>query len=527
MKHNKPRRSLPQNREWSLAVIALAGCSWGNVTLAQDPVPAASPGNAAAPSPTVPAEVKKVPDPSVDASATTTSPGATEKRSNPFRTRESSRSGGSTKKSKFGYDTGDTEKKPARKVMDQAPDTERPEVQSGGGERSESRFVAPSFYGRGQQVVAPGKGQFARPKFRYGVSVGLGYDDNPDQVRSANLSSVARPRTGSGFTSVNVHWDAQWLKPTSVFTVSAEGGGDFYWNRPSGSTDYNGRLSVLYIKKIDPRTQFSANGSFAYLSQPDYSNLYSSTSQSAGDFFTGSTKFDLSYRWTPLISTTTSASVNLLKYVNESTAAGANSLWSFIFGNEFRLHTSPRVTWVAEGRYGFDHYINNGALNSQTAYVLGGLDWNASRYLTTSFRTGATFRSYDVGGSSSAPYAEVSLNYLTGRHSTLSLNGRYGYEQAVSAGDENLAYRFGLVYQQAFTSRISGNVGINYVRTDSKPRTGTRSSTDVIDLNVGLQYRFDRHFSLASRYSYTLEDSSTGLQNFDRNRIFVFAQYEF
>jgi hypothetical protein len=530
MKHHRSRHSLPTHRHWPLAVVALAGCSWGNVTLAQDPVPAASPESPDAAPSTVPAEVKKAPDAGVDAPATTTTSGDAAKPKSPFRTGQSSRSGGTARKSKFGYDTGDTGEtrtKPARKVTDGVPDTERPEVQPGGGEGSETRFVAPSFYGRGQQVVTPGKGQYARPKFRYGISVGIGFDDNPDQVPSVSLTTVARPRARTGFTSVNVHWDAQWLKPTTVFTVSAEGGGDFFWDRPGNGSDFNGRLSVLYIEKITPRTQFSANGSFAYLSQPDYSNLYASTSQTAGDYFTGSTKFDLNYRWSPLFSTTTSASVNLLKYVNETSLTPSNSYWSFVFGNEFRFKTSPRVTWVAEGRYGLDEYINNTGLNSQTAYVLGGVDWVASRYLTANFRAGATFRSYDVGGSSSAPYAEVAVNYLTGRHSTLSLNGRYGYEQAVSAGDENLAYRFGMVYQHAFTSRFSANASFNFVHTAYTPRTGTKTSTDVYDVGIGMQYRLDRHFSLGARYSYILQDSSTGLQNFDRNRFLLSAQYEF
>ena len=119
------------------------------------------------------------------------------------------------------------------------------------------------------------------------------------------------------------------------------------------------------------------------------------------------------------------------------------------------------------------------------------------------------------------------MNYQLGRHSTLTLNGRYGYEQSTAAGDENLSYRFGLFYQQAFTSRFSGTAGFNFVHSDNTPRTGTKTTSDVYDLNLGLQYRLDRHFSLAARYSYTLQGTSTGSQNFDRNRILLSAQYEY
>ena len=511
--HRPPLR----NRHHPLALLVLAGYSWGDVTLAQDPAAPANPAGTDAPAAKTPA---------ADAASTRA---ATEKPSNPFRTGASTRTGGTSKKSPFAYNTGDTEPstpKAARKFTDPDPEAEKAAA-SASREATEPKFVAPSFYGRGPQVVTPGQGQYARPKFRYGLSVGIGYDDNTDQTPTVSLSNVARPRNRSGFTYVNGHWDAQWLKPRTVFTVNLEAGGDFYWDRPGNSSDFNARLGLLYINKIDQLTQFSANASFAYLSQPDYSNYYASSSQAGGDYFAGSTKFDLSHKWAPHFSTTTSASVNLLKYAEDSPGQLSNSYWNFTFGNEFRFQSGPRHTWVAEARYGLDEYIDNTALNSQTVYILGGLDWIASRYLTATFRAGASIRSYDVGGTSTAPYAEMSLNYRTGRHSTLTLNGRYGFEQSTTAGDENLSYRLGLLYQRAFTSRFSGNAGFNFIHTDFDPRTGAGSSTDVVDVSVGAQYRIDRHFSLGVRYSYTLQDSSTGLQDFDRNRILLSAQYEF
>ena len=518
-----------KNTHRPLALILLAGCSWANVTLAQDAATPAIP--AATDAATAPASgaVKEAAKTSTDAPAVTT-PATTEKPNNPFRTGESTRGRGTAKKSPFAYNTGDTEPtktKAARKLTDPDPETEKTAASASNREPTETKIVAPSFYGRGPQVITPGQGQYARPKFRYGVSVGIGYDDNPDQTPTVSLTPVATKRNRSGFTYVNGHWDAQWLKPRTVFTVNLEAGGDFYWDRPGRSSDANARLGMLYVNKIDPLTQFSANVSLAYLSQPDYSNFYASSSQAAGDYFTGSTKFDISHRWAPHFSTMTSASVNLLKYVNENSTGLSNSYVNYIFGNEFRFQSSSRVTLVAEGRYGLDDYFDNSALNSQTAYALGGVDWLATRHLTTTFRVGASFRSYDVGGTNTSPYAEFSLNYATGRHSTLIINGRYGFEQSTTAGDENLSYRLGVQYQQAFTSRFSGNTGVNFVHTDLNPRTGARSNTDVIDANVGLQYRLDRHFTLGARYSYTFQDSSTGLQDFDRNRVLFSVQYEY
>ncbi len=514
------------HRNFPLAIVFLASCSWAEVTLAQDPAVAPAIDAAAVPATSPVLEPKTSGDVAGDTAAATRS-----KKSNPFRTGESTRS--RAKKSPFAYDSGDTgdtdvsTRRVARRTTDLEVDAETPAETSGREAGGEPRFVASGFYGQSPRVITPGQGQFARPKYRFGLSVGIGYDDNPDQTTTANLGAIGRPRSRSGFTNVNGHFDAQWLTPRTVFTVNLEAGGDFYWDRPGNSTDGNVRLSVLYLNKIDPLTQVTANGSFAYLSQPDYSNVFASQNQSGGDYFTGSTKFDLSHRWTPHFSTTTSASVNLLEYVNDNAAALSNSYLSYVFGNEFRFQSSPHLTYVAEGRFGIDDYINSDSLSSKTAYALGGVDWIASRHLTANFRAGASFRSFDIGGSSSAPYAELSVNYLTGRHSTLSANFRYGYEQSTTAGDENLSYRFGLLYQQAFTSRFSANTGVNFVHTDYNPRLGSGSSTDVVDANFGVQYRLDRHFVLGARYSYTVQDSSTGQQDFDRNRVLFSVQYEY
>ena len=531
MKSNTLYHSPLAHTRRPFVLVALAVCSWADVTFAQDPAAAAAPaGTDAAAAPSAADVPAKTAAKSAADAVTTTPPAPTENAGSPFRTGESARSGGAAKKSPFAYDSGEADaskKKAARKFTDPDGEAEKPVAPSAGSEVSESKIVAPGFYGRGPQVVTPGQGVYARPKFRYGISVGVGYDDNPDQTPTANLGAVARPRSRSGFTYVNGHWDAQWLKPRTVFTVNMEVGGDLYWDRPGASSDFNARLGMLYVNKIDPRTQFTANASFAFLSQPDYANMYSSTSQVGGDYFTGSTKFDLSYRWAPHFSTVTSVSLNLLKYAKESSTTLSNSYWSFIVGNEFRFQSSQRLTWVAEGRYGLDQFINNTNLNAQTVYLLGGVDWLATRHITTTFRAGASVRSFDVGGNNTAPYVEMSFNYLMSRHATLSLNGRYGFEQSNLAGDENLSYRFGLVYQQAFTSRFSGNAGINLVHTDNKPRTGTSNATTVYDFNVGLQYRLNRHFSLAARYGYTLQDSSTGFQDFDRNRVLISASYDY
>jgi hypothetical protein len=394
-------------------------------------------------------------------------------------------------------------------------------------EREETPFIAPGLYGRAPQVLVPGEGVLGRPRFRYALSAGIGYDDNTFQTPKQNIAGIPQARNRSGLSSLNAHWDVQWAKQRSVFTMALDGGTAIYWDRPGNTADYNARLSMLYVYRVDPRTQVSANVSFAYLPQPDYSNIYASQNGVGGDYITTSTKFDVAHRWAPHFSTDTSFSANLLYYTQSSVGNFSNSYWDLIFGNEFRFSTSPHLTWVLEGRYGLQEYIDNSALNSDTVYFLGGLDWVWSRRLTTTLRAGGALRSFDNGGDSLDPYVEFAATYLTGRRSSLGVNARYGFEQSNAVGDSNVGYRVGLVYQRALTYRLSANTGFNFVHTDFSPGIGAGSSTDVYDFNVGLNYRVDRHFSIGANYSFTQASSSSGFQDYDRNRYILSGEYQF
>jgi Putative beta-barrel porin 2 len=509
------------------ALVLLASCSWADVTLGQTDATSSTPAGASGGKPaesaaTTPSTVTPLAEPTV-------------KPASSFRFGESTSAAGegSRRSSRVSRPSSPSRASQPQSAMRFTPELASEEgtigtFESGPIDRDPTAFVAPNLYGRAPQVLVPGQGVLARPRFRYGFAVGVGFDDNANQTPDNNPAvALVRPRVRSALTTVNGHWDVQWAKPRSVFTMAVDGGGVFYWDRPRDVADYNARLTLLYIYRIDPRTQFSANVNAAYLAQPDFSNVFASQTTVGGDYITGSSKFDLSHRWTRHFSTNTSFSANLLHYTQGGGGALANSFWDITFGNEFRFAASPRLTWVVEGRYGLQEYMDNSALNSDTIYFLGGFDWMWSRRLSTTLRAGGAIRSFDNGGDSVNPYVEVAATYLTGRRSSLNFNARYGYEQQNNAGDENLSYRVGLFYQRAITYRLSGTAGFNFVHTDFSPTVGLGTSTDVYDFNIGLRYRVDRHLTLGANYSFTQSNSSTGGQDFDRNRYVFSGEYEF
>ena len=531
------------SRHFSL--IVLAGCSWADVTLAQSGADPASPAPAAANEPSTPAPIEPVTDSGAATTAGKTKAAATKAATKA--TTGVEQVDGAKPKSPFRFGESDTSEPTVRRSGPSRPrsassssrslsqpglsDTPAEEsaaaVESDPGEQKGSGFVAPGLYGQGRQFLNPGEGRLAQPRFRYGMSVANGYDDNTFLSPNANVAGIPAARQGTGFTTVGGYWNVQWAKPRTVFTMDVNLGTTLYWNRSRDTEDYNNRLAMTFVHRIDPRNQFSANVTFSYLSQPDFANVYASQSVVGGDYITSSSRFDLLHRWGAHFSTNTTFAIDLLNYTRGNQGGLSNNYLNYTFGNEFRFSSSPRLTWILEGRYSLQRYIDNATLDSDTAFILGGVDQVWSRRLSTTLRAGAALRSFDAGTSSANPYFEGSTTYQTSRRSALSLNTRYGYEQQNFAGTEDVSLRIGMQYRHALSPTLSGDMAFNFIHLDSSPAIGASTTTATYDFNLGLDYRFNRQLGVGARYFFTQLNSSTGLQDYDRNRFIFSANYEF
>lgn len=448
--------------------------------------------------------------------------------------------------------------------------------------------TAPTFYGKPGQVFTPGQGRFARPRFRYSASTGIGFDDNTQQTpdrediedqvirqvipaqpevaviqteriligqrfvpnvgfvplfRNVERRVVLRPavpeqvietpipgldfaeRNASIVSRLDLGMDVQWANAREVFTFDLNAGAEYYWNRDKDPLEFNGNLSTTYIRKFGPRAQFTGNLYLAYLSQPDYSqvNLVDAPG-SGGSYFVGNLKLDLSYKWAARFSTVTSLSGNTIQYQGNRSGS---SYWEAALGNEFRYIQSRRTTWVAELRYSQLQYLEAATGAVDTLFLLLGSDWQMSRRFRTTLRLGEALRTFETGGKASSPYAEIGAVYQPTRRDQFSLNGRYGFEQTSNASDETVAARISAAYTRTFTPRFLGSLNANYVKSSTEFAGGISSESEIFDGSLLFQYTFSRKFSMNARYSYTFSKSSNGLNNYDRNRIFLTGQYEF
>ena len=411
------------------------------------------------------------------------------------------------------------------------------DLQVDGGVPEPPPLVAPGLYGRPQRIFYPGQGGTARPwSSNFSVSLENGYDSNGFQVPNAIQGNIPQAGQGSFTTGVGLRLAMQWLTTHSAFTFSTDAAATYYWNRDRDRTLYNiPALALVYLNKLDTGTQLTANLTLAYLSQADFSNVYSSQNVGGVDYLTLSSKIDVLHKWARHFSTNTSIGANLLYYPEGTNiiipiGIGSNisgNVLDLTFGNEFRFETSTKLTWVLEGRYGLQEALDNSALNSDTLYFLAGLDWIWLRHVTASVRVGTTVRTSDAFGTSSSPYFEFSGTFKTGRYSSLALNTRYGLEFTNLAGDAAPSYRVGLSYQQQLGRRLSGSANINYLFSNNTQFGPVSNSAETIDFTLGLQYQISRPCSVAAQYGLTRSDSSNGLQSFDRSRATLSLRYNF
>jgi hypothetical protein len=489
-------------------------------------------------------------------------------------------------------------------------------------------FTVPGLYGRGPQQFTAGEGRLARPRFEFSGNVSLGYDDNvfqtpthplvqpdqkvlvlkslgtpasiveltvpsgdplvPDTVRVVEVPAQgpkyntevipATPpptRIGSFVTRASGTWDTQFASRRTLFTFDLNLGADYYWNRPGKKLEYNDHLSMIYLRRLTGRTQFTISADASYQAQPDFSQINTPTTNNGGSYLTANLKADLSYRMTPRISTVTSLSYNGL-YSEEQTQQSSDYAETTA-GLELRYLLSPKLTMLGEMRFSWDKHQDSPELDSTSYILLVGGELTLSRRFTASLRLGETYRTYtETEAKDSSPYGEATLGYRIGRATTVQFNARYGYEETQGANSQVVTLRSGLSVTQLFSARLQGSLAVNFVRSDTSASNATSSSTntssgtastsssantststasassstasqtivpsstltqtasvsndqitDTIDATLAFHYMLSRHWGFNLSYAYTTQLGPEKTSDYYRQRVFLGAEYQF
>ncbi len=394
--------------------------------------------------------------------------------------------------------------------------------------------VLPAGYGFVPQTFIPGEGRFAQPPYRVTFSLSQGYDDNvytaPDTQRlpfpGARMTTL--PKVGSWETYGNMGVQIRLASPRSVFSLDANLGGTYYWRRSTENFDFNDSVTLYYAHQFSPRLQVDAEAVFVIAPQEDFSNFNAPNGGggSSGEYFIGTSKFDLTYQWTPRFQTVSSYVFNTLVYTNSAFSSG--NYYQNILGNQFRFNLNPRLVAVAEYRFASTE-TDFSSSSSVSNFLLGGFDYSFNRRLSATVRAGAELRDYQMGNFQDAPFVETTLQYVYGHNSTIVWDNRYGFEPAGLAQTRQTSYRTSLAINQVVTARIVANLGFNYDHfdTDNIANNINVDTEDDFNVSVGATYTLNKNFSLNAAYTFTDVVSSLAFTSYTRNRIFFGATYTF
>ena len=463
-------------------------------------------------------------------------------------------------------------------------------------------FSAPGFYGGGGVSLTTGTGRLAKPREKWSMTAGMGFDDNylqaptdgggtDDQIFRRVISPEAteisrfestqvptgkfgvvkgnfvplfrtvtrkvilreaqeerveilpfpgtpdREREASVISSLDASYQAQWSKGRKAFTMDARAGVDYYWNRETDPLEYEGALSLLYIRRLSSRAQLSTALSISHQTQPDYQriNAQANASNAAVAYTIASSKTDFNYRWDRNFSTVTSLTAETRIQGDTATTAGAGtssgqgSFTSYGLGQELRYRWSPKLTYVGEVRYGLVDYSDVDSSNS-TISILAGADWDLTRRIRATTRVGEAIRTFEpTGVSSASPYGEFALTYQPSRKNSVSLSTRYGFEESSVPNAQQLVFRNTATWQHLFSPKFSGTASVNSVSYETKAAgaSGAGSGQDVLDGSLGLRYVYSRKLKFGASYNYTSSKTDLGSSDYYKNRIFFTGEYEF
>jgi hypothetical protein len=283
-------------------------------------------------------------------------------------------------------------------------------------------------------------------------------------------------------------------------------------------TYYNARLSFDIAHQVSQRLKFSNSFYVTYEVEPNFA-IGASTALRNGQYFYGYENFAVSYAWSERLSTTTSYTLDGIRYQDDDLALTEDRL-SHLIAQQFSYALSPRTQLAAEYRFRMTNFANvNNDFTSH--YVLAGIDQAWSERTTGTIRAGAEFYKSDRV-SETAPYAEFGLTHAASQKTNLNFYSSLGFDGA-QLGDYDSRYslRTGITGSHQFSERLTLNGGVHYVYSEYDGNGTTTEDIDEQQVNAtaGLAYRIWNNVSLDAQYAYTLLTSGEEIREYDRNRV--------
>jgi uncharacterized protein (PEP-CTERM system associated) len=243
------------------------------------------------------------------------------------------------------------------------------------------------------------------------------------------------------------------------------------------------------------------------------------------NFFDTVDLFSLTYRWSSRLSLVTSYTFERVKY-DQSSVGASQDRFDNTFSEQLVFNLSTRTALLGEYRFQTINY-DTAPIDSTTHFLFAGINHNLTEHLIVHVRAGESFRSLENQGNSALPSFESSVDYVRSNHS-LSWVTSYGFESPTAVGaNTTKTLRTGLNLNYNLTSRLRAITGVYYHHDENQGGTESTGSQDSFDINLGLRYLINKHFTLNLDYNHSTQ-SSMGLNSgYSRNRYSAGVNYTF
>ncbi len=283
-------------------------------------------------------------------------------------------------------------------------------------------------------------------------------------------------------------------------------------------TFYSARAAFNIAHEISERLKISNNAFGTYEVEPNTA-MGASTTLWNGQYFYGYENFNLSYAWSRRITTTTSYTIDSIRYQDDFVSQSEDRL-SQLVAQQVSYALTPRTSLTAEYRYRMVNFLNRSDVDYRSHYILAGIDHAWSQRLSASVRGGVEMFSSDRTDST-APYGEFALNYAADRTTSIRWFSALGFDGTeIQNFDSRYSFRTGINATHQVDRRLTLNGGLSYVYSDFDGGDISPSITEnSILASAGLSYLLWSNISMNAQYSYTILDSEDPTRDFDRNRV--------
>jgi hypothetical protein len=344
------------------------------------------------------------------------------------------------------------------------------------------------------------------------TGVGVGYDTLNYKASNANDIDSLFVRAGAGLT----YSKADQISP---YDLGVDFGAIHYLDDTNRTqdTDYSARAVFNISHAASERLKFVNNFYLSYEVEPNF-GLGASTALRNGQYFYGYNNFAASYAWSERFSTTTSYTIDGIKY-DDSQIGQMEDRLSHLISQQFAWAWTKTAKIVGEYRYRTVDY-RHANTDYHSHYLLAGVDKAWSERTNGSFRAGAEFYS-SQRSDKTAPYFEASLSHATSERTTLQVFTSVGFDGSeIGNYGSRYSYRLGASATHQVSKKLRINGGVNYAYSTFD---GIGLAPDVneheFSATAGLGYQVWRNVGIDANYSYTILSSDDSVRDYDRNRV--------